>query len=93
VDALSGRGGEIEIAVTDEADCAVLRVHDTGPGIAPDIRRKIFEPGVSSKTGGWGIGLALARRIVEGAHDGELEVEPSAEGTVFQASIPLTRDA
>ncbi|MDH3289947.1 MAG: HAMP domain-containing histidine kinase [Gemmatimonadota bacterium] len=92
VDALSGGGGEIEIAVTDEADCAVLRVRDTGPGIPPDIRRKIFEPGVSSKTGGWGIGLALARRIVEGAHDGELDVEPSAEGTVFQASIPLTRD-
>ncbi len=93
VDALSGRGGQIEIAVTDEADWAVLRVGDTGPGIDPDIRGKLFEPGVSTKTGGWGIGLALARRIIEGAHDGDLDVEPSSEGTVFQARIPLTRDA
>ncbi len=93
MDALSGRGGQIEIAVTDEADWAVLRVGDTGPGIDPDIRGKLFEPGVSTKTGGWGIGLALARRIIEGAHDGDLDVEPSSEGTVFQARIPLTRDA
>ncbi len=90
VDAVSGRGGEIEIAVTEEADCAVLRVRDTGPGIDANIRGKLFEPGVSTKTGGWGIGLALARRIIEGAHDGDLDVEPSTEGTVFHARIPLT---
>ncbi len=89
LDALSGRGGRIEVSVEDRGDCAVMRVLDDGPGIPVDLRTTLFEPGVSTKAGGWGIGLALARRIVEGVHGGRLEVEPSPSGAVFVAEIPM----
>jgi signal transduction histidine kinase len=88
LDALSGRGGHIEVVVEAAHGCAVVRVGDDGPGIPADIRATLFEPGVSTKPGGWGIGLALARRIVEGVHGGRLEVESSASETVFVAEIP-----
>ena len=48
----------------------------------------IFEPGVSSKTGGWGIGLALAQRIIEDQHGGRLALEPSDQGAVFTIVLP-----
>jgi signal transduction histidine kinase len=89
VDALSGRGGTIELAVADHGQCARIRVADDGPGIPVEVRRKLFEPGVSTKAGGWGIGLALARRIVEGVHRGRLHVVPSGQGATLVAEIPL----
>jgi signal transduction histidine kinase len=93
LDALSGRGGRIELAVRDEGACASVRVRDDGPGIPPEVRANLFEPGISTKRGGWGIGLALARRIFEGVHGGRLSVEPSVEGTVFVAEIPVAPEA
>src|SRR6267143_1374711 len=69
VDALSGRGGRIEVEVEGVDALARVSVRDDGPGVAPDMQHQLFEPGVSSKTGGWGIGLALARRSVEQQHD------------------------
>ena len=67
-------------------------MRDDGPGIAPEVQDQLFEPGVSSKTGGWGIGLALARRIVEQQHDGRVEFRPGAEGrgSVFVLEFRLT---
>ena len=65
-----------------------LRIRDTGPGVDPEIRDKIFEPGVSSKSGGWGVGLALSRRIVEGVHKGKIELLETVEGTTFQIRLP-----
>ncbi len=88
LDALSGRGGEIHIAVEKSEDMAVLRVLDDGPGIPPEVRNTLFEPGISTKTGGWGIGLALARRIVEEVHGGRLHLEPNPKGAVFVADLP-----
>src|SRR5206468_96374 len=64
VDALSGRGGRIDIDVEGSDTVGRVSVRDDGPGVAPEMQGQLFEPGVSSKTGGWGIGLALARRIV-----------------------------
>ena len=52
------------------------------------IRDKIFEPGVSTKSGGWGVGLALSRRIVEGVHKGKIELLETVEGTTFQIRLP-----
>ena len=89
LDALSGRAGRIELAVHDEGQCATVKVCDDGPGIPAEVRANLFEPGVSTKRGGWGIGLALARRIFEGVHGGRLRVEPSSEGAVFVAEIPV----
>ncbi len=89
VDALSGRGGAIEITVADEGERASIRVADNGPGIPSEVRASLFEPGVSTKPGGWGIGLALAQRIVEGVHRGRLQAVPASEGAVFVAELPV----
>lgn len=89
LDALAGRGGKITIYAREVGGGWVsLRIRDTGPGVDPEIRDKIFEPGVTSKSGGWGVGLALSRRIVEGVHDGKIELLESTEGTTFQIRLP-----
>src|SRR5436190_18182554 len=92
VDALSGRGGRIEVEVEVVDALARVSVRDDGPGVAPEMQHQLFEPGVSSKTGGWGIGLALARRIVEQQHDGRVEFRPgdNGKGSVFVLEFPLT---
>lgn len=89
IDALQGRGGRITLAVRADGADAVLRVMDDGPGVPRELRRTIFEPGITSKRGGWGIGLALARRVVADGHDGMLTLEPSETGTTFVMRLPL----
>lgn len=91
VDALSGRGGEITIEISCDDHHARVVVRDDGPGIAPEVRGRLFEPGVTTKAGGWGIGLALARRIVEDVHDGRLTLGSPATGAEFVMRLP--RDA
>ena len=68
---------------------------DDGPGIPREIRRQIFRPGFSTKARGWGIGLSLARRIVEENHRGQLIFvppdragAPSGGGAVFDIILP-----
>jgi len=98
VDALSGRGGRIEVEVEGRGgggrdSMARVSVRDDGPGVAPEMQHQLFEPGVSSKTGGWGMGLALARRIVEQQHGGRVAFRPGAQGrgSVFVLEFPLTK--
>ncbi len=88
VDALSGRGGEITIDIDADDTHAQVIVRDDGPGVAPEVRGRIFEPGVTTKPGGWGIGLALARRIVEDVHDGRIALGAPAAGTEFIVTLP-----
>ncbi|HXV86184.1 MAG TPA: HAMP domain-containing sensor histidine kinase [Gemmatimonadales bacterium] len=88
VDALSGRGGAIEIAVAADGPTATLLVSDDGPGVPPEVRAALFEPGISTKPGGWGLGLALARRIVEDVHGGRLELRSGSGGATFAAELP-----
>jgi signal transduction histidine kinase len=99
IDALSGRGGRIEVEVSGGSGgrrsgetMGRFSVRDDGPGVAADMQRQLFEPGVSSKTGGWGIGLALARRIVEQQHGGRVSFHPGehGRGSVFVLEFPLT---
>ena len=72
------------------ADADVLVVDDdSGPGVDPEIRDRIFEPGVTTKSGGWGVGLALSRRIVEGVHKGRIELLDGTGGTTFQIRLPV----
>jgi signal transduction histidine kinase len=90
LDALAGRGGKITIYAREVGGRWVsLRIRDTGPGVDPAVRDNIFEPGVSSKPGGWGVGLALSRRIVEGVHKGRIELLEGTEGTTFQIRLPI----
>ncbi|UCF41816.1 MAG: HAMP domain-containing histidine kinase [Gemmatimonadota bacterium] len=89
VDALSGRGGMVRITVEDKGDRARITVSDDGPGIPAEVRANLFEPGVTTKSGGWGIGLALARRIVEDVHGGHIDIAPSGTGAVFVADLPV----
>ena len=93
LDALAGRGGKITIYARQTGQTWVsIRIRDTGPGVDPEIRDKIFEPGVSTKAGGWGVGLALSRRIVE-LHDGRIELLETGEGTTFQILLPIAEDS
>lgn len=91
VDALSGRGGTIRVVVHGDAGGAYVEVADDGPGVAPEVRATLFEPGVTTKTGGWGIGLALARRIVEDVHGGRLELASAGPGARFVARLPVAQ--
>lgn len=93
VDALQGRRGTITLRATAEDDYGVIRVIDDGPGVPREIRRSLFEPGITTKRGGWGIGLALARRVVEDAHRGELMLEPTEKGASFLIRLPLAEQA
>ncbi|HEY3280159.1 MAG TPA: HAMP domain-containing sensor histidine kinase [Gemmatimonadales bacterium] len=92
IDALSGRGGRIEVEVQAAPGSGGTRVtvRDDGPGVPPNLEGQLFEPGVSTKTGGWGIGLALARRIVEQQHGGRVwhEPGPDGKGSVFVLEFP-----
>ena len=63
---------------------AHVTVSDDGPGIARELRRRIFEPGFSTKQRGWGIGLSLARRIVEENHGGALRLVSGDRGATFE---------
>ena len=89
IDALAGRGGRITLAAIPRPEGgACLRVADDGPGIPRDLRSRIFEPGFSTKTSGWGIGLSLARRIVEENHGGTLQLASVDRGAAFEIILP-----
>jgi len=89
IDALQGRPGAIILRIGAEDDMGAIRVIDDGPGVPKELRRTLFEPGTTTKRGGWGIGLALSRRVVEDAHGGVLMLEPTEKGTCFVIRVPL----
>jgi signal transduction histidine kinase len=91
LDALKGREGTITLAVADEPDGVVLTVADDGPGVPREVRHRLFQAGATTKERGWGLGLALARRIVEEGHGGRLTLEPSAVGARFAVRLPRER--
>lgn len=83
---------QLAISVYREGGTAVVRVSDNGPGIAPEKLDHIFQPFVSTKGKGMGLGLAICREIAE-AHAGRLEVQSApGEGTTFTLRIPLYGD-
>jgi signal transduction histidine kinase len=85
IDALAGRGGRVRLAATHGPDdSVVIRVADDGPGVPRELRTQIFEPGFSTKKSGWGIGLSLAKRIVEENHGGRLVLAPTEHGATFE---------
>lgn len=86
-------GGRVVASTHDDATAGevVLSIEDTGPGLAPEVRDRLFEPYFSTKSSGTGLGLAIVRRTVE-AHGGRIEVESvPGEGTVFRVRLPFAR--
>jgi signal transduction histidine kinase len=89
VDALAGRGGTIRLSCARLPEGAArVEIADDGPGVPRELRGRIFDAGFSTKQGGWGIGLALARRIVEDAHRGTLALLPADRGATFEIIFP-----
>jgi signal transduction histidine kinase len=80
----------IAVAVYAEGKDVCIDISDTGKGIAPAHVRKVFEPGFSTKQRGWGLGLSLAKRIIEQYHSGKIYVKSSkpGEGTTFTIRLP-----
>lgn len=84
IDALAGRGGRVTLSASQLPEGRVrVRVKDNGPGVPRELRKRIFEPGFSTKEKGWGIGLSLARRIITEGHDGRLVLQSGTRGATF----------
>ncbi len=84
IDAMKGKGS-ISVDIVPETHQVSILISDTGSGIAKSDFRSIFEPGVTSKKRGWGLGLSLVKRIIEEYHKGKVRVYSSSKaGTVIQ---------
>ena len=92
VDALEGESGEVKLACVRLGNYLVIDITDNGKGMSSSLRRRVFEPGFTTKTRGWGLGLSLAKRIVERSHGGKLSVIASSpgSGSTFRIELPLT---
>ncbi len=88
LDAMQGRG-EIDVSISSNDKTVMIDVHDTGKGIPKGNWKRIFEPGFTTKTRGWGLGLSLSRRIVEDYHHGHIAVAKSevGHGTTFRITL------
>ena len=93
IDAMKGKG-DIEISITTNLKSAFIRISDTGKGIPKKDFNKIFSPGFTSKRRGWGLGLSLAKRIIEGYLKGRIRVLKSnpSEGTTMEIILYLQND-
>lgn len=90
VDAMNGVG-TITVRVYNDKQCAYVEISDTGKGIITKNKKTIFEPGYTTKSRGWGLGLTLAKRIINEYHHGKIEIKNStAKGTTFR--IKLKKD-
>ena len=85
IDAVVGEG-KIELSILEEKDRVLINVIDTGKGIPKRLVKRIFQPGVTTKKRGWGLGLSLCRRIIEDYHQGSIQIRSTSinEGTHFE---------
>ena len=89
MDAMDGRG-TLTISGQILSRKVIIDVSDTGKGMSPRVKRAVFNPGFTTKTRGWGLGLSLSKRIIEAGHGGTLSVHRSApgEGSTFRIELP-----
>ena len=92
LDAMDGEG-EISAVVRQEGRWVAIDVSDTGKGIPSSRFKRVFKPGYTTKSRGWGLGLSLAKRIVESYHKGRIFVRSSApgKGTTFGILLPVPK--
>jgi len=88
IDAMRGKG-DLRIKLSEDDKRVYIRIRDSGKGIPKSKFTKIFEPGYTSKSRGWGLGLSLAKRIIEEYHLGKIKVLRSEidKGTTFQITL------
>ena len=88
VDAMDG-DGVLTIRLREEKSIVSVEVSDTGKGISKKSWKSVFDPGYTTKQRGWGLGLSLAKRIVEEYHKGKIYVNfsESGKGTVFRVEL------
>lgn len=88
IDAMRGKG-KITIEILQLEDTVKINISDTGKGLSKNQFHAIFEPGYTTKKRGWGLGLSLAKRIIEEFHDGKIKVTHSeiGKGTTMQISL------
>jgi signal transduction histidine kinase len=90
IDAMDGVG-RIDLFVNHKDNDIVIDVQDTGKGIERNKYKTIFSPGFTTKKRGWGLGLSLAKRIIESYHDGKIYVKQSeiGKGTTFRIELKV----
>ncbi|WP_372792581.1 sensor histidine kinase [Lutibacter sp.] len=88
IDAMEGKG-KIELIISENEKNVTITISDTGKGIPKKIQQQIFSPGFTTKKRGWGLGLSLAKRIIEDYHNGKISVLKSEinKGTTFSISL------
>jgi two-component system, sporulation sensor kinase D len=89
VDAMGGEKGSITLSVEETEAKVIIDIADTGKGIKKKDIRNVFRPGFTTKKRGWGLGLCLAKRIVEEYHKGKIWVKSSevGKGTTFRIEL------
>ncbi|MDE6122369.1 MAG: ATP-binding protein, partial [Duncaniella dubosii] len=93
VDAMEG-SGSIDVATSAEGNRACVTVTDTGKGIPRKNHKTVFNPGFTTKSRGWGLGLTLTKRIIEEYHGGLIYVKKSeiGVGTTFAIELPMAEN-
>ncbi|HZJ36401.1 MAG TPA: HAMP domain-containing sensor histidine kinase [Gillisia sp.] len=88
MDAMRGKG-KLSIEIKQDSNWVFIYIKDNGKGISKSKHNQIFEPGYTSKKRGWGLGLSLAKRIIEEYHKGKIRVFQSEinKGTTFQIAL------
>ena len=94
IDAMSGQGA-ISLDVSRQANIIIIDVTDTGKGIPKGNFKTVFEPGYTTKSRGWGLGLSLCKRIIEDYHGGKILVKNSEinKGTTFRIILKTPTQA
>jgi signal transduction histidine kinase len=90
IDAIERQQGQIQARISVEDRYVIIDLSDNGKGIDVQHRTEIFRPGFTTKPRGWGLGLKLAKRIVEDYHGGKLLLKETAvdKGTTFRIKLP-----
>jgi len=90
IDAMEGKEGNIDFELFNQEDYLIIEITDSGRGIERNKFKSIFEPGYTTKQRGWGLGLSLAKRIIEEYHNGKIFVKSSelGLGTTFRIELP-----
>jgi len=92
IDAIQSKTGVISATISTDGNFVSIDISDTGKGIESKYKNEIFKAGFTTKSRGWGLGLSLAKRIIEDYHKGKLILKHSevGKGTTFRIKLPLS---